>query len=89
MHLDPFYPQTLREEELKNKVDADWFGPFDCTRIIGNGESVMPFINANWDILKRKYAIYDRDFYLAGKGQFPRHRTTRPTTGFCQISAPQ
>ena len=36
MHLDPFYPQTLREEELKNKVAADWFGPFDCTRIIGN-----------------------------------------------------
>ena len=36
MNLDPFYPQTLREEELKNKVAADWFGPFDCTRIIGN-----------------------------------------------------
>ena len=35
MHLDPFYPQTMREEELKNKVAADWFGPFDCTRIIG------------------------------------------------------
>ena len=147
MHLDPFYPQTLREEELKNKVAADWFGPFDCTRIIGNvdfcvendfnwtvapsdheskefkelyalvegtirrekmlfrftedeaelrrfiksnfksgrrdiskilinknnfthiyrqwRESVLPSINANWDILKRKYAIYDRDFYLA------------------------
>ena len=36
MHLDSFYPQSLREEELKNKVAADWFGPFDCTRIIGN-----------------------------------------------------
>ena len=36
MHLDPFYPHSLREEELKNKVAADWFGPFDCTRIIGN-----------------------------------------------------
>ena len=30
------YPLSLREEELKNKVAADWFGSFDCTRIIGN-----------------------------------------------------
>ena len=36
MHLDSFYPQSLREEELKNKVAVDWFDPFDCTRIIGN-----------------------------------------------------
>ena len=28
-------------------------------------ESVMPFINAPWDVLKKKYAIYDRDFFLA------------------------
>ena len=28
-------------------------------------EVVMPFINAPWDVLKKKYAIYDRDFYLA------------------------
>ena len=30
------YSPSLREEELKNKVAADWFGAFDCTRIIGN-----------------------------------------------------
>ena len=30
------YPTSLREEELKNKVAADWFGAFDCTRIVGN-----------------------------------------------------
>ena len=30
------YSNALREEELKNKVAADWFGAFDCTRIIGN-----------------------------------------------------
>ena len=30
------YPDSLREEELKNKVASDWFGAFDCTRIIGN-----------------------------------------------------
>ena len=28
-------------------------------------ESVMPFISAPWDVLKKKYAIYDRDFFLA------------------------
>ena len=28
-------------------------------------EVVMPFIEAPWDVLKKKYAIYDRDFYLA------------------------
>ena len=27
------YPLNIREEELKNKVGADWFGAFDCTRI--------------------------------------------------------
>ena len=27
---------SLREEELKNRVAADWFGAFDCARIIGN-----------------------------------------------------
>ena len=26
----------MREEELKNRVAADWFGAFDCSRIIGN-----------------------------------------------------
>ena len=28
------YPSTLREEELKNKVAADVFGDYDCTRIL-------------------------------------------------------
>ena len=27
------YPLNIREEELKNKVGAGWFGAFDCTRI--------------------------------------------------------
>ena len=30
------YPSSIREEELKNKVAADFFGAFDCTRIVGN-----------------------------------------------------
>ncbi len=30
------YPSSIREEELKNKVADDFFGAFDCTRIIGN-----------------------------------------------------
>ena len=30
------YDPRLREEELKLKVAADWFAPFDTTRIIGN-----------------------------------------------------
>ena len=30
------YPSTIREEELKNKVAADFFGAFDCSRILGN-----------------------------------------------------
>ena len=29
------YPATLREEEIKNKVAADVFGAYDCTRIFG------------------------------------------------------
>jgi len=30
------YPLSIREEELKNKIAADFFGAFDCTRIVGN-----------------------------------------------------
>ncbi|MBR5957940.1 MAG: hypothetical protein IKZ99_06215 [Salinivirgaceae bacterium] len=26
---------------------------------------VMPYISADWDLLKKKYSIYDRDFFLA------------------------
>ena len=28
-------------------------------------EAVLPHIDAPWDMLKRKYSLYDRDFYLA------------------------
>lgn len=28
--------KKIREEELKNKVGADWFAPFDTTEILGN-----------------------------------------------------
>jgi hypothetical protein len=30
------YANTLREEELKNKVANDYFNSYDCTKIIGN-----------------------------------------------------
>ena len=32
---DVFYPPVILEEELKNRVAADWFGAFDCSRILG------------------------------------------------------
>jgi hypothetical protein len=28
--------KNIREEELKNKVGADWFKSFDTTEILGN-----------------------------------------------------
>ena len=28
-------------------------------------ETVLPHIDAPWDVLKKKYSLYDRDFYLA------------------------
>ena len=28
--------KNIREEELKNKVGADWFKQFDTTEILGN-----------------------------------------------------
>ena len=34
------YPTTMREEELKLKVAADWFAAYDTTRIIGNVEYI-------------------------------------------------
>ena len=34
--METRYPSSVREEELKNKVAADFFGAFDCARIIGN-----------------------------------------------------
>ncbi len=35
--------KNIREEELKNKVGADWFKPFDTTEILGNIDfTVLP-----------------------------------------------
>ncbi len=34
--MNECYPSTIREEELKNRVAADFFGAYDCTRIVGN-----------------------------------------------------
>ena len=34
--MQPYYPTTIREEDLKNRVAADFFGSYDCTRIVGN-----------------------------------------------------
>lgn len=35
--------KNIREEELKNKVGADWFAPFDTTEILGNIDfTVLP-----------------------------------------------
>ena len=34
--MNECYPSTIREEELKNRVAADFFGMYDCTRIVGN-----------------------------------------------------
>ncbi|MCC6186111.1 MAG: hypothetical protein IT256_03055 [Chitinophagaceae bacterium] len=35
--------KNIREEELKNKVAADWFGQYDCTEIVGAIDfSVLP-----------------------------------------------
>ncbi len=41
MNSVSFYDTRLREEKLKNKVAADWFAAFDCTRIIGNIDFAM------------------------------------------------
>ena len=30
------HPLNIREEELKNRVAAMFFGKYDCTRIVGN-----------------------------------------------------
>ena len=30
-----FYPPSILEEELKNRVAVDWFGAFDCSHILG------------------------------------------------------
>jgi len=31
----PKYSATILEEELKNKVAADWFAEYDTTQIVG------------------------------------------------------
>ena len=30
------YQAAIREEELKNRIAAMFFGKYDCTRIVGN-----------------------------------------------------
>ena len=65
---------AIREEEPKNRVAALYFGdshalamPIDrnnFTFIYQKWRTeVMPRIDAPWDVLKKKYALYDRDFF--------------------------
>lgn len=32
--MSELYSSTIREEELKNRVAADFFKTFDCTRMV-------------------------------------------------------
>ncbi len=53
------YPPSILEEELKNKVAADFFGAFDCSRILGKVDfcaAVCHSIEADW--------LNDRDQFL-------------------------
>jgi hypothetical protein len=49
--------QNIREEELKNKIAADYFADFDTTKIIGNVDFCVSVKvkNLNQTQLVKKY----------------------------------
>ena len=48
------YPTGLLEEELKNKVAADWFAAYDTTRIIGKVDKALSNLNGQKKVIIRK-----------------------------------
>ena len=51
---------NIREEELKNKVAQDYFGVFDCTRIIGNIDFCVTLPAPN----KKKESLFETESLL-------------------------
>lgn len=43
--------QNIREEELKNKVAQDYFGLYDCTKIMGNVDFCFVYKNLTFNQL--------------------------------------
>ena len=58
------YNLLIREEELKNKVAADYFGQYDTTQIVGNIDFsvALPMPNDALD-------LFDADFFLWGEAK--------------------
>ena len=65
--------REIREDIQTKKIDPSALLPFGSIPVLSRDELGEPgremaelddslsLVNANWDILKRKYAIYDRD----------------------------
>jgi hypothetical protein len=50
--------KNIREEELKNKVGADWFASFDTTEIVGNIDfTVFPKQDNNPSLIKSTKSV--------------------------------
>ena len=67
------YVTGIREEELKNKVAADWFADYDCTRIVGNIDFCVSVPADD----PRQIDLFERESHLWAEAKAGTHRDLR------------
>ena len=50
--------QNIREEELKNKIANDYFGLYDCTKIIGNVDFCVTIHHSGHDLFEQESLLW-------------------------------
>lgn len=50
--------KNIREEELKNKVAQDYFGKYDCTRIIGNVDFCVSISQSEKELFEQESLLW-------------------------------
>jgi predicted RNA methylase len=50
--------QNIREEELKNKVAQDYFGRYDCTKIIGNVDFCVCMHQSPKELFEQEFLLW-------------------------------
>ena len=87
------YPTTIREEELKNLVKADWFAGYNTTRIEGDidfyvGKGVQTFVwgEAKKGVKKDIYTSFVQLILTIGKAQ-TYNKVDRLTVYLCSFDA--
>jgi len=55
---NPMSYENIREEELKNKIAQDYFGQYDCTRIVGNVDFCVSMLLNDKELFEQESLLW-------------------------------